>query len=314
MRGHPLLNVNDITPDPELVGQLPPAVALYYLALPLAREDGQVSVALAHPENTTALAMISRLLGGAVVPVRSAAAAIRGVLQTLQPATPATPVPAILGWSPDPAWTPAISAWTQLLAAAMGSGATLREAAQIAPDEGLALAAAEQYRLMVLGLYPDASPADLLCRATGPLLLLRDPAIGGLQRILVALRGFSSDAYTLEWAMALAQHTGAAVTLLPLFASPSGRLEPQMTGDSRMHLLGADGLGRYQAGGTLTHLKLRQGGPVQQIADEYEQGNYDLLVLAAEGVGEFVGRVLAETDRRPGRGHGPVLVVKPSYA
>ena len=315
MRAYPMLNMNDITPDPELVGQLPPALALYYLALPLAREVGQVSVALAHPENTTALAILSRLLGGAVVPVRGAAGAIRAILLSQQ-TVPAQPVAAILGWSPEPGWTPAVTAWTQLLAAALATSASVREPTQPTPNADLVAAAEERYRLMVLGLLPDASPAAILSRAAGPLLFVRSQEFRALRRILVALRGFSSDETMLEWVTALAQHTGASVTLLPLFSnvSPFGRLEPMLDGDSLTQAALGGYLRRFQAGETRTNLKLRQGSPLRQIADEYGQGDYDLLVIAAEGVGEFVSRVLAEIHQQAHGDHRPVLILKPSYA
>ena len=315
MHAHPMLNLNDITPDPELVRQLPPALALYYLALPLAREDGQVSVALAHPENTTALAILSRLLGGAVVPVCGAAGTIRAVLLSHQPAQ-IQPDAAILGWSPELAWTPAVTAWTQLLAAALAAPASVLEQTQATPDANLVVVTEERYRLMVLGMRPEVSPAAILSQAKGPLLFVRSREFCPLRRILVALRGFSSDEYVLEWVTALAQHAGAGVTLLPLFSnvSPFGRLESMLNGNNLAQAALGDYLRRFHTEETPTNLKLRQGSPVRQIADEYGQGDYDLLFMAAEGVGEFVLRVLAEIDQQTRGDYRPVLVLKPSYA
>jgi hypothetical protein len=300
MRIHPTLNIDDITPDPELVGQLPPNLALYYLAVPLGREDGQVSVALAHPENTTALAILSHLLGGAVVPVRGAAGSIRTMLQRLQPIQTESET-ACLGWSPDPAWTPIINAWTRLLAAALRSPVSVYEAARAivpaGPTPELAAVFADRYRLLVFPLPTGAPPDDLLSRATGPLLLVRDQAVmDGLRRILVVLRGYSSDDHVLDWTTALVQHTGAAIILLPLAGTVIDQLQ------------------RCQTASRQTYLRLRQGSPVEQIADEYEYGDHDLLVIAAEGTGAFVGRVLAEVSRRPRCAHRPLLVLKPVYA
>ncbi len=301
MRSHPTLNVEDITPDPELVRQLPSSLALYYLALPLGREDGQVSVALAHPENTTALAVLSRWLDGAVIPVRGAAGAIRAALQRLQPAQ-ALPDAAVVGWSADRTWTPVVAAWTEFLGAALGAPTALHEAAPDAPAD-LAVPPAP-YRLLVLSLCPPLAAETLCSQATAPLLILRDPGIYPVRRILVALRGFSSDDHTLAFVAALAQQTRAGVTLLPLYLSPQDSPEQGALREC---------LRRFEAGGMQTTLKLRHGDQVAQIVDEAGAGGYDLLVLAAEGVGEFVGRVLAELDRRPGIARAPMLVLKPVY-
>lgn len=313
MRTHPMLNVNHIIPDPELVGQLPRSLALYYMALPLGREDDQVSVALAHPENTTALTILSRLLGGSVVPVRGATDAIRTALLNVQPAQ-AQPDAGILGWSPGSTWTPAVEVWVHLLAEALNSPASLIEAAENMPNTGIIAVSEQRYRLRVFGLPPQASPDELLHAATGPLLLVREPETRPLRRILVALRGFSSDDQALDWVTPLAHHSGAAVTLLPITAAPFGWPSPTSRAERPAWPAIDDYLRRFRAGGTQTSLRLRQGNPVQQIADEAEQGDYDLLVVAAEGVGEFVSRVLAEVSLRPRCAQQSVFVLKPSYA
>ena len=124
MRAHPLLDVRDITPDPDLVGRVPHATALYYMALPLAREDGEISIAMAHPENATALAKLSRLLGSPVVPVRGSPTAIRSVLQSLRP--PETrPADNVMYWSVDPEWLPSAASWAQILSKALDAPAAL---------------------------------------------------------------------------------------------------------------------------------------------------------------------------------------------
>lgn len=255
-----------------------------------------------------------------MVPVRGATDAIRTALLTMQPAQ-AQPDAGILGWSPGPTWTPTVGVWMHLLAEALTAPASLMEATpmevvEVTPNPGINAVSKQHYRLRVFGLPSQTSPDELLRAATGPLLLVREPEARPLRRILVALRGFSSDDQALDWVTRLAQHSGAAVTLLPIAAVPFARSTPASNGSN---VQGSswpvidDCLRRFQAGGTQTSLRLRQGDPVQQIADELEQGDYDLLVVAAEGVGEFVSRVLAEVSLRPRCAQQSVLVLKPSY-
>lgn len=59
-----------------VVRQIPYGMALYYMALPLAYEEEQASVIMAHPENRTALIRLSDLLNADVVLVRGTREAI----------------------------------------------------------------------------------------------------------------------------------------------------------------------------------------------------------------------------------------------
>lgn len=52
--------------------------------------------------------------------------------------------------------------------------------------------------------------------ASSPILLVYDEAYP-LKRILIALRGFSSDDYMLDWLIPLICHTKATVTLMPIY-------------------------------------------------------------------------------------------------
>ena len=56
-------------------------------------------------------------------------------------------------------------------------------------------------------------------------------------------------------------------------------------------------------------LKLRQGLPDSQIIKEIDEGDYDLIAVAAESYGEFVQRTWETGDALNKR--YPLLVVKP---
>lgn len=308
---HPMLNLNDVVPDLELVNQVPHTLALYYLALPLAQEDGRVSVAMAHPENTTALAILSRLLGTPIVPVRSAAAAIRNALQTLRPSQ-TIPTAGILGWSARAEWAAAVETWTQALGALLNSSATLLRPAPITFGDCLTAASEGRYKLTVLDLPPESSTKDVLRWAMGPLFLVRSADLCPLRRILVVLRGFSSDEQVLDWAISLAHEETTTLTLMLL-------------GDGRFPIvqeaLAANGCFQQPLGVTShrphlddlrTYLKVRQGHPIRQIGDEAAEGQHDLILISAEGDGAFVARVLAELERQDVHKGRPILVLKPT--
>ncbi len=303
---HPLLDLNQITVDPAMARRISYGTALYYMALPLACEEDQASVVMAHPENTTALTRLRDLLEVDVVAVRGARDAIYSALQRVNPQHP-QPAPKILAWSAQPE-TSAVQEMANLFAAAIGSGVDLVATPGGDVNSLLAAARRESYSLAVVR--PPAGIPDVLLRHVSSPILLARAGMRPLQRVLVVMRGFSSDEYALEWLLPLLRHTGAAVTLLPMLKSSYGSEMLNGNGMWRAHVRGC--LQRLGMGGLHAHLKLREGNPLQQIADEVEEEEYDLLVIPAEGYGEFVGNVLAEVACRPHGAGCPVLVMKPS--
>ncbi len=194
MRTHPLIDVNHVTPDLELVARVPHEMALYYMALPLAREDGEVSVAIAHPENAAALARLSRLLDGPIVPVRGSSAAIRSLLQAMRP-TGAPSTPGILFWSGRAEWQPAAAAWAEQLSRLLDAPVARCDIPGTVPGGILR----QRHKLVILGQPINGAGLDIFEQAAGPLFLMRSASVAPLRRILVVLRGFSSDEQVLQW-------------------------------------------------------------------------------------------------------------------
>jgi hypothetical protein len=48
---YPLLALADISIDPELARRLPRRLAYYHLALPIAQDEDDITLAMAYPEN-----------------------------------------------------------------------------------------------------------------------------------------------------------------------------------------------------------------------------------------------------------------------
>lgn len=311
MRTHPLLDVEHINPDPELVGRVPPAWALYYVALPLACEDGEVSVAMAHPENAAALAKLSTLLEGHVLPVRSSAAAIRTVLQTLHPHA-TQPASGILGLGAesDPQFSTA--GWAELLSRTLHEPFSVSYAHSSGCNGQVSSPLQERRKLIVYGQPAPASLSELLGQATCPVFLLRGAAPRRLSRVLVVLRGFSSDELALDWGARLVHRGGGSFTVLPVAEHrPFSLFSAFTAGDYCQQEL--DGyLRRPELRNVDTCLTVRQGEPVDQIGDEAAALDYDLIIVSAEGDGAFVAGVLAELDRRHVHNGCPVLILRPT--
>src|SRR5262245_40483904 len=103
----PFLDLRHIAIDPILAQHLPLGLARYYEALPVAREGDSVTVAMSHPENVTALAVLTQLFHADIVPIRTDGAAVRSALQQLYAREPVEPH-GLLAWLPEatqPAWS-----------------------------------------------------------------------------------------------------------------------------------------------------------------------------------------------------------------
>ena len=304
------LDIDEVTIDPDLVKQVPYGLAMYYLALPVGEENGQVSVALAHPENTTALATLGSVLQAEIVPVRGHSEAIRSTIQRLHGLN-GTPANRILAWSATPERAPAVQRMAAVFAAAQGTAAAPLDAGAVELDVALTLAQAGQVALTVMSPRADQPLNDVVSRCATPLILVRGDH-KPIERILVAIRGFASDDQLLDWLAPLARAQQARVALLPLLDSPMLELEDLLCidGPAKRHL---DHLLQRLTGENVSaSLRIRPGDPVAQIVAELSQGDYDLLIIAAEAHGQFVTHVLDVLDQRAAHLNRPIFILKPT--
>jgi hypothetical protein len=304
----PLLDLKQIAVDPAVVRQIPYGMALYYMALPLAYEEEQASVIMVHPENRTALSRLRDLLNVDVVPVRGTRDAIFDTLQQVHP-NHVLPAHKILAWSAQDNTSDGVCDLAAFFGTALSTEVTMQ--AVSAPDLEVLLATANEECYSLTVLRPREAPArELVSRASSPILLVYDEA-RPLRRILIALRGFSSDDYTLDWLIPLIRHTNAAVTLMPILSSSSSQLHQLLNskGIWRDHMRSC--LQQLRLSGIHAQLRWCEGNPLQQLAGAVTTGVYDLLVITAEGYGEFVSSVLAELEHHSPGARCPVLVMKP---
>lgn len=289
---------NDIKVDTALIQRVPYRIAAYYQALPLGYEDGFLSLAIAHPENETALIVLQDLLGLAIIPVRVPETSIREALTHIYGTEPANGQKTLV-WCARLEATEAVKDIARAFVSGDVASAGGERFSFLSPDVdlGTAMTVARegQYNLIVMSLPENQALTPFLSRSPASMLLIRRLPIQ-FRRILMVLRGYSSDWLLLDWLSPLLQQTDAAITLLPLDPVCATGTQPAFAfhGSSKEHLKFLLRHPVLLTGRTM--VKFRQGQTVRRVVDEITQGSYDLVVIGAEGYGDFVGRILCGLD------------------
>lgn len=301
------INLDQIPVDADLIRRVPYGLATYYLALPLARENGRVSVVMAHPENQAAVHVLHRLLQAEIVPLKGAVGAIQSALSRLYPA-PQPVHQRVLAWSDDPTWETAVSTTATLFGQALTTPLEILPTGSSGADQLRAQAQTGCYSLAVLHMTPPLN--DMLGRSATPLLLVRGP-YQPVRRILLAMRGYTSDDRVLDWIVPLAQQQQTSLILMPLVDSHALDIRKYIRPDNPagQHLQLC--VHHLQQAGVETTLKLRQGPPIHQVVEELAQESYDLLVIAAEARGDFVRQILDALSAQQVHVGRPIFILRP---
>jgi nucleotide-binding universal stress UspA family protein len=320
MSEYPYLSLSRISIDSALARKLPRRLAYYYQALPLAHDDDQLTLVMAHPENQAAVAVLQAVLGQRIVPVQGSGEEIKATLNLIWAGETGPAAPRILCWGASPERAAQAVAVAGIIAKAFLADTTCLDASQSNLETLLTVAREGQYSLTVIDVPPGEPLTGVLRRSSTPVLLVRD-ALLTLRRILLVLRGHSPDESVLDWVVPLAQVGQAAVTLLTVVPVESRRFQrharmPQSLAgllspesEPGQHVMAC--ARRLKESRITGQLKLRQGEPEAEIAGEVAQGDYDLVTIAAEAHGDFVQRVLSRIDGLAGDNRQPVLVIKP---
>jgi nucleotide-binding universal stress UspA family protein len=292
-RRYPLLSIRDIPIDPAVARRLPRGLAEYYAALPVGEDRGRLTVAMALPEDSKPVALLESLLRTPIVPVQTATHEVRAAIRHV--------------------WRNECDAGSQILCCngipplAQSFAASL--GAELMPaGEGDPLAAARRGDFLLTVTAPD-DPVRMARRvreAPGALLFTGE-AERPIRQIVVVLRGHAPDEQALRFVLPLARAHGAAITLVGIDECAGAGLDGWLLPGGRAgegFFACADLL--YQAG-LAGSLKLREGEPAAQIAQELAGSNCDLLVMAAEAHGDAVSALLSALQATT----PPVLILKP---
>jgi hypothetical protein len=236
---------------------------------------------------------------------------IRRALQRLD--NPASHLrPSVLVWAGNTAMLDVARDAGILLARPWNATVTPLAAPEVDLAAALDVAQASHYCLTIVGAPAGLAASPLYGRVSTPFLLLRRPA-AEWRRILLVLRGFTADCLTLEWLAPLLQQSAATVTLLPLPHAPLLEDQPPMSlGElEKAHL--QECLRHPALQDIPVFIRFRQGPAREQVIAEVRQGAYDLLAMAAEGFGAFIGSILPALEE-PGDAHCSFLLLKPPAA
>jgi nucleotide-binding universal stress UspA family protein len=322
------LSLDTITPNRDVALSLPGEVARRYRALPVARDNGRVTVVMANPADQAArqavtAALLSRSTDAAgsvlsVTIVQGDPAEIDAWLAELWPVSQAQAELHV--WLREPLHGEKETAEAFAEAIARILGATLSRFNPVTDD--LPQAVRTSANALVLLPCADYGLRNHLLQsgeADGPAVLIGCRARWPLHKLLVIVRGDQVDDLALTWAARLARPSGATVTALMVAPSASpGQGEASdegipallattsLTGRKMKHA--AERLAALQLDATL---HLRQGVPEAVIREELAAGAYDLAItgLAVRG-GEARWRLRPFLDRLLLDVSCPLLIVR----
>ena len=166
------LSPTDLCSEPDLLAAVPYDLAMYYLALPLGRENDQVTVAMAYPGNHTALATLGGMLQAKIVPVRVPEDAVRSAIQRCY-SLDQPHASGILAWSDDAEWSDPVTAAAARFAGLLDNTTPVHTHLHTELNTALAAIQRDSYQLMVTHAASAAHLDLLLERAGIPLLLVR---------------------------------------------------------------------------------------------------------------------------------------------
>lgn len=316
-RTQPLI-LDHPAPKPGVARRLPPELARRYHALPVAEDNGQITVMMANPHDAIACERVATALGTRLCVVWGDPAAIDALLAEVWSEQASCILHLLVCVQANPA-ADEVCAYARAIGGLLG--APVHHFPLGVRDVSLDILV-EELKGASYDLIAFSTPSrSLIERLPTSLLIARRPR-WPLKRMLLLIRGEESDGVALDWVVRLARPSGATVTVLtvvppvPAMYQGMARMEQGLP-----ELLATDTvLGqqmrrvarRLVNGGIEGTLRLRQGPPDWAIHQEVTQEDYDLLALATEGrgrwqrwlLGELIGPLLRWADQ-------PVLIAKP---
>jgi nucleotide-binding universal stress UspA family protein len=324
------LALDSLVMNPKLARRLPPALAFRYHALPVAEDKSRITVAMADPDDATARAAVAAALGTRLYIVQADPAAIDGVLAETWPEE-ARHALRLLVYHQTSHIADEVQAYAQYLSRILGSDLSYLQKVANADDSFDDLTHAgcnhdlvifeETDQLLVERLSPGPVHLRVAKQVLASVLIARRPR-WPLRRLLLVIRDQETDDIAVDWTVRLAEPSDANITVLaivphmPAMCNQAARLQHGLaewlatdTALGRQMRRIARRLVNWETKGTL---RFRQGPPDWQIQCEVSEGDYDLIVIAADPPGHWLRRLSGELVnpllRRVDR---PVLIAKP---
>lgn len=308
---YPLLSLSQIEIDPELARRLPRRLAYYHLALPIARDDGNITVAMAYPDNQKVVGVLETVLGTVVTPVRSYGDEIRRTLDAIWENEDEAGQSGIICWSADKTrWSP-LQDYAHGIATALSIGildtiydSPLEDFIELGQTTRPTLAACEALDIEII--------ARLMSRLPTSILLTRGSFIPP-RNILHVLRGHTPDKHVLDWIIPIAQYYDSQITLLATATSVKAHQGNPLMSDFARLILPEHPAQMIEYGQILASMSLQgrlrvsDGALENIIISTLANTNCDLVAIATENNGEFVHHVLSKLTGNT----SAFLVIKP---
>lgn len=322
------LSLDTLTPNRDVALTLPEDMARRYHALPIAQDNGRVTVVMANPADQTAREAVVAALTGKAEDTRGSAssvyvvqgdpAAIDSWLTELWPASEERRQPRV--WLREPRYGEKKHVVTF---AENVAGILDTPLSRFNPStDGLPQAIRASTDTLVILPCSDIKLRNQLLQTgegQGPAVLIGCQTRWPLRKLLVIVRGDEVDDMALVWAARLARPSGAALTaLMVALPAPAGHQESGEEGIAAL-LTATNATGRkmkrtaqrlaaLHLDGTL---HLRQGVPESVIREELATDDYDLAIagIAVRGW-EAQWRLRPFLDRLLQDAFCPLLVVK----
>jgi nucleotide-binding universal stress UspA family protein len=327
------LTLDGLAINPTVARLLPLSIACRYRALPVAEANGQITVAMANPNDAAAREAVMTALGAPSCVVGGDPMVIDRLLAEVWPEALQHSLRLLICTQASPA-SDEVFMFAQVLGSLLDAHVNHvgpLERKEVDCEAVARLVEQSRYDL-VIWEEPDQSRGQRLLsspayhkaiRQIGCSLLVTRGPRWPLRRLLLIVRGDETDTVAVDWTVRLARPSGALVTVLavvpPVPAMYNGFARMQQGLDALLTTETALGqsmrrmarwLVEWEVEGTL---RLRQGAPDEQIRREVAEGDYDLITVAARPddravrwlLGDRVKSLLCWADR-------PVLIAKPT--
>jgi nucleotide-binding universal stress UspA family protein len=298
-RTTPYLALDELEANPQLARRLPAELALRFHALPLAEDNGRITIAMADPDDPNARAAVLEALGVTACIVQCDSQAIDRLLARIwgqeRNPPPCRSICVLAGAADEgPLWNYA-GQMGRLLDAEVrqldvGAAPGDAEAGLGEPGPDLVLLGRREPALVPLLLrigkpsLPGKHAPEPPSTGLRPALLIADTPRWPLRRILLVLCGAELDGAAVAWALRLARDSHSSVSMLavvppgpakadvPALLAAKTALGHQMREAAHQLVTG-------EIEGTL---RIRQGEPLREIGQEVLEGDYDLVAIASQ--------------------------------
>ena len=303
IKTHPThLTIDNFIVNRTVARRLSPTVAFHYHALPIATENDHITVAMANPNDKIACTAIADSLGAQPYVVKGNQSTIDQQLAEIWPDVVLHESLKILTYHQDSPISNDVKRYAEYVGSMLNGQLAYFQLGQTHADfKDLVEQASCGQDLVIIGepeqpLIKKILSGPVGCKAAEwvptSVLVTRRPR-WPLKRVLFVTRGYQTDNLAVDWLIRLARPSQALATVLALTPNSSvmcQRASTTMPRGLADWLESETPLGHQlrRISQQLTNweiqgrLRFRQGTLARQIEQEVAEGDYDLVVIAAE--------------------------------